>query len=84
MAQEIIEILASLNPYVDIDRETKLLEEDLLDSIEILLLVDELEKKYQIKIPLDELSEEDFTTVSAIASMVERLLYLSGDFSYTE
>ena len=60
MEQEILHILQEINPYMEIETDTKLLEEEILDSMEILLLISELEDKYQIQIPLESLQLEDF------------------------
>ena len=49
MEQEILHILQEINPYMEIETDTKLLEEEILDSMEILLLISELEDKYQIQ-----------------------------------
>ena len=45
MEQEILHILQEINPYMEIETDTKLLEEEILDSMEILLLISELEDK---------------------------------------
>ena len=50
MEQEILHILQEINPYMEIETDTKLLEEEILDSMEILLLISELEDKYQKQI----------------------------------
>ena len=63
MEQEILHILQEINPYMEIETDTKLLEEEILDSMEILLLISELEDKYQIQIPLESLQLEDFQDI---------------------
>lgn len=73
MEETIIAILKELNPYVEINAETKLIEEEVLDSLSILLLIDELEKEYGIEIPLDGLKIEDFQTIFSISDMINRL-----------
>lgn len=73
MEESIIDILKELNPYVEITAGTKLLEEEVLDSLSILLLIDGLEERYGIEIPLDKLKTEDFQTISSIMDMVNRL-----------
>lgn len=74
MEHEIITILTEINPYVEISISSKLLEEEILDSLGILLLVSELEKKYKIEAPFHILKKEDFETVSSIVKLLERLL----------
>ncbi len=74
MIQEIINILQEINPYTEINESSNLLGEDILDSTGLLVLIAEIEEKYNVEIPLDELQIEDFETVSGIVRFVERLL----------
>ena len=71
MEQEILHILQEINPYMEIETDTKLLEE-ILDSMEILLLISELEDKYQIQIPLESLQLEDFQDILSITKFVKK------------
>ena len=71
MEQEILHILQEINPYMEIETDTKLLEEEILDSMEILLLISELEDKYQIQIPLESLQLEDFQDILSITKFVK-------------
>ena len=61
-----------INPYMEIETDTKLLEEEILDSMEILLLISELEDKYQIQIPLESLQLEDFQDILSITKFVKK------------
>ena len=72
MEQEILHILQDINPYMEIETDTKLLEEEILDSMEILLLISELEDKYQIQIPLESLQLEDFQDILSITKFVKK------------
>ena len=72
MEQEILHILQEINPYMEIETDTKLLEEEILDSMEILLLISELEDKYQIQIPLESLQLEDFQDILSITKFAKK------------
>lgn len=72
MEQEILHILQEINPYMEIETDTKLLEEEILDSMEILLLISELKDKYQIQIPLESLQLEDFQDILSITKFVKK------------
>jgi len=72
MEQEILHILQEINPYMEIETDTKLLKEEILDSMEILLLISELEDKYQIQIPLESLQLEDFQDILSITKFVKK------------
>ena len=78
MEQEIIEILREINPYVEIDKNANLLEEQILDSLGILVLITELEERYSVQIPLETIGVEDFTNISSIVRLMEGLLESNG------
>lgn len=48
------------------DNSMLLLEEEILDSVSILYLVSELEDKYEIQIPLDDVVENNFKNIESI------------------
>lgn len=72
MKDIILNILQELCPYEEISADTELLEEGVLDSMGIMLLIERLEKEFCVSIPTEELEPEDFADISAIAEMTER------------
>lgn len=74
MEQKILAILQDINPYVNINLTSKLLEEDILDSLGIILLMDELEAKFKIAIPYETVKKEDFQTIESVAKLVSSLI----------
>ena len=74
MEENILEILRDINPYAEITKDTLLLEEGILESMSILLLISELEKRYNIEIPLDKIAENDLVDINAISNMVRLLM----------
>lgn len=73
MEDIILKILQELCPYEDITADTELLEEGLLDSMGIMLLIERLEKELSVSIPLEALEPEDFSDIYTIAEMIERV-----------
>ena len=71
MEQEIMELLSQINPYEEIEETTRLLEEGVLDSLALLLLISELEKKYPVKIDFEHLKLENFETVETIVEFLQ-------------
>lgn len=72
MIEEILHILQEINPFDKVSEDTPLLEE-FLDSMGLLLLINELEEKYLIEIPLDKLELEHFKSIKNIAKFVSEL-----------
>ncbi|MBE5930970.1 MAG: acyl carrier protein [Lachnospiraceae bacterium] len=79
MEQEILTILQEINPYIDINEESLLLKEEIIDSTGILVLITELEQKYKIEISFEKLQLENFQTVVSVAKMVRSLMREKND-----
>ncbi len=73
MTEQIIEILKDINPDIDYENETSLIDDGLLDSFDIVSLVGELNDTFDITITVVDLIPENFNSAAAIAALVERL-----------
>ncbi|MDD6035827.1 MAG: acyl carrier protein [Lachnospiraceae bacterium] len=67
----ISEMIAELQPYVEFDETTDLFDEDVLDSVSVLVLVQELEEEFGIEIAAEEITEYNFKNVNSIISMLQ-------------
>ena len=72
MRDEIIEILAMINPSLDFDSDELEVAEN-LDSEEMNSLVEELENKYGIEITEEERTKENFENIDTLVEMIEHL-----------
>ena len=70
---EIIKILQSVRDDIDFANETKLVDDGLLDSFDIVGLVTELRDAYDIEISIEDLTPENFNSAQSIYELVERL-----------
>ena len=73
MDNRLIEILEELQPEVDYNTCTDLIDGHRLDSLTILSLVAEIEDKYEIIIPTVEIIPGNFNSAQAIWNMILRL-----------
>lgn len=71
--EKITEIIKNISPLSDIDASTRLIEDHILDSLSMILLVSELEDEFDIEISAREIVPENFQSVEAIARLIERL-----------
>ena len=71
--KELLEILETCCPDVDFEHETALIDDDILTSLDIVMIVGELNDAYDISITVDELEPENFNSAEAILALVERL-----------
>lgn len=71
--KELLEILETCCPDVDFEHETALIDDGILTSLDIVMIVGELNDAYDISITVDELEPENFNSAGAILALVERL-----------
>lgn len=71
--KELLEILETCCPDVDFENETALIDDGILTSLDIVMIVGELNDAYDISITVDELEPENFNSAEAILALVERL-----------
>ncbi|MGO5175093.1 phosphopantetheine-binding protein [Ruminococcus sp. LCP21S3_E8] len=71
--ETVLEILAKVKPNVDFKNANAIVDDGLLDSMDIVMLVGELNDEFDIEIQVTDLVPENFNTVDAIVKMVERL-----------
>ncbi|NLP36981.1 MAG: acyl carrier protein [Firmicutes bacterium] len=73
MEAKVLSILAELNSDVDFSAETNLIDDDILDSFDIITLVGELNDTFEIEIGPQHLLPENFNTVAAIINLIKKL-----------
>ena len=70
---ELLEILNDIQPGVDFENETHLIDNHLLDSLSIISLVAELEDTFDVTIPAVEIIPDHFNSAEAMMEMIQRL-----------
>ena len=58
----------------DLTNETRLWDEELIDSMGIMMLIAHIESEYDVDIEVEDVDVEHFKTVNRIAALVERKL----------
>jgi acyl carrier protein len=58
---------------VDFVNEKKLIDNGVLDSFDIISIVNELNEHYDIEIDVDDLEPDNFNTVEAMLELIEKL-----------
>ena len=72
---KLIEVLALSKPETDIDdflSATDLYGQGVIDSLDILIIIDEINAAFDIDIGAADLSREDFMTVESIYAMIKQ------------
>ena len=70
---DIIKILEQIKPGVDFNTEENLIEEEVLDSFDIVTLVAKLNEEFDIEITPADFIPENFNSAEKIYELVKRL-----------
>lgn len=73
MKGKVLQLLQQECPEIDFLSSTTLVDDDILDSLSLTSIIAALTMEFGIVIPYEEIVEENFNSVDAIAAMVERL-----------
>ena len=73
MNEKVMEILKEARSDVDFENETKLWDDGILDSFDVISIVSELNDTFNIEINVEDLLPENFNTAAAICELVEKL-----------
>lgn len=74
MKQKILKVLSEELPDIDFSASDALVDDGILDSLSITGIIAALSMEFGITIPYEEIVEENFNSVDAMAAMVERLM----------
>ena len=71
--EQLIEILKELHPDVDYETEEGLVDDGILDSLDIVTLVTEINDRFDVSIPPEELVPDNFNSAAALWELIEKL-----------
>jgi len=71
--EKLLEVLLEVRPDVDFKNEKKLIDDEILDSFDIIAIVNEIDEVFDIEIDMDDLEPENFNTVEAIYELICKL-----------
>ena len=70
---ERLNILQELHPDIDFETCDTLIDDQILDSIDIVSLVAEISDAFDVAIPAEELVPENFNSAQALWELIQRL-----------
>ena len=71
--EELLAILNEIRPDVDFASATALIDDEVLDSFDIISIVGELNDHYDIDINVDDLLPENFNTAAAMLELITNM-----------
>ncbi|MCL2819335.1 MAG: acyl carrier protein [Oscillospiraceae bacterium] len=69
----LLEILQEMHDDVDFETHTTLIDDNVIDSFDIITLIAEVDDRIGVTIPADELIPENFNSYTAINALIKRL-----------
>ena len=67
------ELLSQCCPDIDFREEKSLIDDGLLESLDIVMLVGEISDEFGVEITADDLTPENFNSAEAMFDLIERL-----------
>ena len=71
--EELKEILEGIRPDIDFDKEKKLIDDGILDSIDIIGMITEINHNFDVDINVQYLLPENFNSIEAIYALIQKL-----------
>lgn len=69
---ELLNILSEVCPGVDFEKETALIDDGILESLDIVTIVGEIMSEFDVELTVDDLLPENFNSARAIMDLIER------------
>lgn len=71
--EELLRILNDINPDVDYETNEHLVDEEILTSFELVMLVTQISDEFDVSVPSDAIIPENFNSVRAMMDLIVRL-----------
>lgn len=70
---ELLSILQDIHPEIDYENEKNLVDNGIFDSFDIVTLISEIATNFDIKVPANEITPDNFNSLEAIMALLEKL-----------
>ncbi|HIU18516.1 MAG TPA: acyl carrier protein [Candidatus Limiplasma stercoravium] len=70
--QKLLEILRDIKDDVDFERETALVDDGLIDSLDLTQIIAALDRAYGVRITAADIEPENFNSAEAMLAMIRR------------
>ena len=72
MKERILKLLEGIQPDIDFENETALIDDSLLESFDVIQIVTSLMDEFDISIDADDIEPENLNNLDAICALVEQ------------
>ena len=73
--EELLRIMSEVRPDIDFETEDKLIDNELLDSLDIVAIVTDVNDEFDIQINVNDLLPENFNSANALYELIQKLQY---------
>lgn len=70
--EKLVKILKDINPDINYETETKLIDNGLFDSLEVMTIVTEIEERFHVEIDPDEVTAENFNSAEMMLKLINK------------
>ena len=70
--QRLKKIISELHPELDLTPATRLIEDGILDSLDLVTLVTDINDAYKINIDAEDITPKNFDTIGAMLALIEK------------
>ena len=73
MREQLLHILEDVQPGVDYESQTGLIDGGVLDSFDLIMVVTDIKSTFDVDITVEDLQSKNFNSVDAMLALIERL-----------
>ncbi len=73
--EELLRIMSEVRPDIDFETETRLIDDEMLDSLDIVAIVTDVNDEFDVEINVNDLLPENFNSAKALYELIQRLQY---------
>ena len=70
--ERLIQILMEINPDIDYENETALVDDGIFDSLEIMTIVTEIDDNFHVEIDPDDVIADNFNSIEKMIKLIEK------------
>ena len=73
--EELLRIMSEVRPDINFETEDKLIDNEMLDSLDIVAIVTDVNDEFDIEINVNDLLPENFNSAKALYELIQKLQY---------
>ena len=73
--EELLRIMSEVRPDIDFETETRLIDDEMLDSLDIVAIVTDVNDEFDVEINVNDLLPENFNSARALYELIQKLQY---------